>query len=183
MTAVYLNGNEQVKSCSFGYKQIQMNRLNTKQKLSQAKWSAAYSTILEHEGISYLAAMACLEAAGIPPLNANNKYLNNLNEIINGNKDCSVPEWMIQWMCSTGEMRNHKAIACHIDGNHKHPYEIYSLFQRLGKERRNGLIYLTLDNLCIKVIPAADVLVSNFRNTPHVPDQSRNTHTFLRVHG
>ena len=184
MTRVYLGPRDRVKSCSFGYPAIPMNRINKKQKISQATQSASYSAILQHEGLSYIAAIACIKASGIPSLAGKGmKYLNNLSNIINSNMECSMEDLMIKWMCTTGEMRNHSAVACHTDGNKSCHYEIYSLFQRVQTEYRNGYLYLPLDNLCIEIQPTKQILFSNFRNTPHVPDTTRNTHNFSRVHG
>lgn len=86
-------------------------------------------------------------------------------------------------MTSTGEMRNHQALACHTDTNKSHPMEIYSLFHRTGSKKMNGLLYLPLDDACIRVVCDEQIVVCNLYHTPHVPDQSRNTNNISKTHG
>ena len=49
-----------------------------------------------------------------------------------------IEECLVQWMCTTGEMRNHQAVGCHFDGNNSHPLEIYSVFNRTQDEQKDA---------------------------------------------
>ena len=95
----------------------------------------------------------------------------------------TIEDCLVQWMVTTGEMRNHQALAVHVDGNRSNPLEIYSIFHRIGVTRKNGMLYLPLDNACIEMKCDEHVAVCSLRRTPHVPDKTRNTHNFSKVHG
>jgi len=123
-----------------------------------------------------------LRRAGIPSP-ARENYIGVLAQIMNANPALSVEDCLIQWMCKTGEHRYHQALACHPDRHHENqPFEIYSLLQRCRQKKTCGLLYLPLDNLCAKIRANDEMMVCKFTSTPHVPDHSRNTLNFSRVH-
>ena len=109
--------------------------------------------------------------------------LYNLQHVLAANVGKSIEHCLVLWMTNTGEMRNHQALACHTDTNKSHPMEIYSLFHRTGRKKMNGLLYLPLNNACIRVVCDEQIVVCNLSHTPHVPDQSRNTNNISKVHG
>ena len=187
MSAIYLNDRGAVKKCNFGYSARLGNRLTKGQKLKQASYLPAYANIQVTEAMAYISALACIEAVGIPPyMHGNGCYLTNLKNIMLGaeNNNMTVKECLIKWMSTTGEQRNHHAVRCHVDKNCSKGFEIYSLFGRCGvEEKEDGILYLPLDNLCIKVKCDKQSLVCNLNNTPHVADPSRNRSNFSKVQG
>jgi len=184
MRMVYENDNGEAKICKFGYKPVNMERLTKVKKATEAKQYAFYREVLVKEAMVYMASVACVVAAGITISKHNNLYLPELCKILSNKKEGdSIEECLVKWMVTTGEMRNHQAIACHVDTNKSHPLEIYSLFHRIGATKMNGLLYLPLDNVCVEMICDRNVAVCSLSLTPHVPDQSRNTNNISKVHG
>ena len=180
---VYVNHAEQVKVCNFGYKEVAMKRLTKQQKIAQAYRCQHYRAILVKGSIAYITSIACVVSAGIPLTTNDNKHLSNLNAILVANDNQTIEYCLVEWMGTTGEMRNHQALACHTDTNKSHMMEIYSLFHRRGVMKKDGYLYLPLDNACIKIACDANVVVCNLSRTPHVPDQSRSTNNISKVHG
>ena len=184
MRMVYENDHGKAKICNFGYKPVDMDRLTKAKKEKEAKQYAFYREILLKEAMMYIASIASVVAAGISIPKHNNFYLRELCKILSNKKeDDSIEESLVKWMVTTGEMRNHQALACHVDTNKSHPLEIYSVFHRVGAVKMNGLLYLPLDNVCIEMICDKNVAVCSLSRTPHVPDQSRNTNNISKTHG
>ena len=86
-------------------------------------------------------------------------------------------------MLTTGGMRNHQVLGLHKDTNRSRRYEIYSLLHQSGVERKDGYLYMPLDNVCIKVKYDKHLLVCDMSDTPYVPDPSRNVYNISKVHG
>ena len=42
---------------------------------------------------------------------------------------------------------------------------------------------MPLDNFVLKIQCNKQMMICNLKQTPHVPDESRNTHNFSKVHG
>ena len=183
MRKLYYNNKRQVKLCNFGYNKLAMKRLNKKQKRELALRYTFYNNILVKEALAYIASMACVVSAGISLSSVDGNYFSNLSQILADNIGESIEHCLVLWMTSTGEMRNHQALACHTDTNRSHDMEIYSLFHRTGSAKKDGLLYLPLDNACVRVVCDEQVVVCCLSCTPHVPDQSRNTHNMSKVHG
>ena len=184
MRIVYNNDNNKPTLCNFGYKPVQMTRLNTSQKKKHAATYSFYRKILVQEALAYIKSIACAVAAELGIHEVGGCYLPELHSIMASRKSgATIEDCLVQWMTTTGEMRNHQALACHEDGNKSHPKEIYSVFHRAGVTKKNGLLYLPLDNVCIEMICDETVAVCSFKRTPHVPDETRNTHNFSKVHG
>lgn len=180
MPIVYFNNNMTVKTTSWGYKAIKMKRLNSAQKLEEAMELQCYRDILIAEAKSYVTSIACIQGCGIPTRRQKKNFI-NLNRILN--EPGSVSDALLRWMTSTGEMRNHQAVATHCDPNRSHEQEIYSVFRRDGCEKKNAYLYLPLENACLDMVCNEQVSICSLSLTPHVPDQTRNTHNFSRVHG
>jgi len=183
MRKLYYNNSGVVKLCNFGYRKIAMTRLTKNQKYKQAVEHAFYRNILIKEALAYIASIACIMQAGVAISSADKNYFSNLKHVLAANVGKSIEHCLVLWMTNTGEMRNHQALACHTDTNKSHPMEIYSLFHRTGRKKMNGLLYLPLNNACIRVLCDEQIVVCNLAYTPHVPDQSRNTNNISKVHG
>ena len=184
MTMMYYNNDGVVKHAKWGYKHLLMKRLSKQGKIGEATKYTSFQHILVSEAICYIAGVACVDAVGIPPpICCGCSRLRNLKNVLDTNQNETIHIRLIKWMCTTGEMRNHQAVACHVDGNKCHPYEIYSLFRRSGAKIRDGYIYLPLDNIVLQLVCDTQMMICNFKQAPHVPDESRNTHNFSKVHG
>lgn len=183
MSIHYFNKDDIIKRSSFGYKSLLMKRIRARDKWRQACSCSSFRHILVKEATSYLIAIACLKSIGIPPPREQINRISTLNAIIERNAKETILNCLIMWMCTSGEMRNHEAVACHVDGNNRHTYEIYSLFHRFGMERKDGFLYLPLHNVVLRIECDNHIMVCNFKSTPHVADESRNTNNFSKVHG
>jgi len=157
-----------------------MKRINTQQKIAEARRSQSYRNILVREAVCYLTALACLRAVGIT---SDRGELPSLVSIVQSNKNDSIESCLQKWMMTTGEMRNHEAVRCHIDANSSHKFEVYSLFHRAGVQIKDGYLYLPIDNIVIQIICDKHLMICNLNSTPHVADESRSTHNFSKVHG
>lgn len=182
MKCIYENANGIVKDTNWGYNSMEMHRLGKVKKREQARDSVAYRNILYREALVYIASVSCLEAMGIPSI-SNDEYFPLLHQMLFDNVNQPIEETLVSWMVKTGEIRNHQSVACHVDGNSSHLYEVYSLFQRHGMEKRNGYIYLPLSNLCVEIECNMQSMVCNFTNVPHVADETRDTYNFSKVQG
>ena len=180
MKAMYYNDNNEIKHTTYGYPSIKMNRLEKSGKLKEAKHCESYRHVLLKEAIGYIFALAGLSKLNI--LEA--CELSNLREILGrSHNTTTIEQILIQWMCTKGEMRNHQAVACHCDGNNSQSLEIYSVFNRVGLPKKDAFIFLPLDNILLQLKCGQHMMICNLTHTPHVPDQSRNTHNFSKVHG
>jgi len=167
----------------FNYGALKMNRMSHEAKAEEAERCTAYRNMLVKEAMYYLKVMACLEQAGVPLRTSNGSALPRLSAIMEKYSGRAVQDVLVQWMCNTGEMRNHQATACHVDVNRSHCMEIYSLIRRHGATRGDGMLYLPLDNACLSIKCNSEMIVCNLSVSPHVPDQSRNHSNISKVHG
>ena len=102
---------------------------------------------------------------------------------------------LLEWCCSTGEMRNHEALKVHKDANKSHPMETMQVFgridntkQQLGKtsqveQFRSAYLCCLQSMVVLRTRCGRDIWHLNFANTLHVPDATRNTHNWSWVHG
>jgi len=183
MKAYYYNYQGVIKMTNFGYKMLFMKRLHTRQKLIDAYRYLSYKAILKREAMCYLIAIAAWTAAHKPLSQQDEINLNNLHDILSKQNGQCAEDCLVDWMCTTGEMRNHQALCCHSDKNKNNPMEVYTLFSRYGIEKKDGFLYLPLDNVVLKLFRDEQIMICNISNTPHVPDSRRNTNNFSKVHG
>jgi hypothetical protein len=178
MVALYYNHSQRLKRCNHGYRDLAMNRLSRGMKKREAEACKHYKQILTTEGYNFLFSQLCLKRT---LLRASN--FPELRSIIASHPGDTPDEWMLRWMLLTGEMRNHEAVGCHMDGNKSHGDEILGLFHRSNAQRTNGFMFLPLDNLCIEMCCDTEMLVCSLKDTPHVPDHTQNSNNWSKVHG
>lgn len=183
--AVYVNNDNKVIKTNWTYKAVRMSRLCTEEKQQEAKQFMSYRHILLREAIMYLKVLAAMDQCGIPPMQSEQgTCLPQLKKILEKNINRSVEDNLIEWMCTTGEMRNHQAVACHEDGNTSHYIELYTLFGRgNGIQKKDGFLYLPMHNTVVRIKCNKEGIACNLWRTSHVPDQTRNTNNFSKVHG
>ena len=182
ITAVYASKDDTVKEASHGYRLMKMSRLSPAEKRREAEACASYSNILIGEGLTYLVALLCANEF-IPVSDAESFNFGRLKLLLYANCQSPCEDIVLKWMTGTGEMRNHEAMACHKDCNNSHGDEILSLFHRHGKTKRNGLIYFPHLNFVLGLEGNKNTVVCLLKASLHVPDPSRNTHNFTKVHG
>jgi hypothetical protein len=105
---------------------------------------------------------------------------------------------MLAWSTTTGQMNNHCALHAHKDGNLSHEVETMTLFGRSPPSRidnsniprninqlkyKSGYLLFPLDGLVIKMKCNTMNIHCNLKHTLHVPDKSRNSHNWSKVHG
>lgn len=110
---------------------------------------------------------------------------------------------LIDLSCTTGDMRNYSALACHKDGNKSHFLETLTLFQRIRQvnistkeDPKNilskqsnfdqtscGYLLLPFEGICLKLICGKTIINCALKNTIHIPDTSRNFDNWSKVHG
>jgi hypothetical protein len=101
---------------------------------------------------------------------------------------------LIKWACRTGEMKNHQALACHVDANKSHFLESMMLFGKIAetdttsattlvKKQTKGYLTIVQEGICFEMRPGVDVLHCSLPESPHVPDQSRGSDNWSWVHG
>eukprot|EP00986_Skeletonema_menzelii_P011033 scaffold5549_cov109-Skeletonema_menzelii.AAC.3 len=183
MRKLYINDDNVIKLCNFGYPKLFMNRLTKDEKRTYSQNNPFYQSILVKEALAYIASVACLVTLGIIQ---NDKYFPQLNAILKECDDESIEDALIRWMTSTGEMRNHQQLPCHTDSNKsnkEHPVELYSIHKRVDSQQGHGFLYFPLQNFCLRVMADKNVVVCNLSHSPHAPDKSRNTDNWSRVHG
>jgi hypothetical protein len=105
---------------------------------------------------------------------------------------------LMVWSCSTGQMNNHSALKAHTDGNKSHEVETMTLYGRSnndcmrnmtidsdgdGQQGDDGYLLLPLNGIVIKLQCGISNIHCNLTNTIHVPDKSRNTSNWTKVHG
>ena len=105
---------------------------------------------------------------------------------------------LLSWACTSGEMRNHEALAAHVDGNKSHFLETLSLFPRIEsneqlESQKNidsfmknscpGLLIFPLEGLILEYYCGRTVINCSLKHTIHLPDNSRNNRNWSRVYG
>ena len=182
LIAHYFNYDGIMKKTSFGYKFLYMKRMSKQQKSIEAAQQPYYRAILMAEAICYIIGLAARSKTGNP--HAKDEIdLTTLRTILSCNKEKSLEDCLVLWMCVTGKMRNHQALCCHVDINRSHRFELYTLFSRHGIGKKDGYIYLPLHNVVLKICCDKQLMLCNFSKAPHVPDSSRNMHNFSKVRG
>ena len=104
---------------------------------------------------------------------------------------------LLHQACTTGEMRNHQALHAHVDGNKSHFLESLALFGRINVEdvykeaklsdvvqnMTGGYLYLPLEGIVLSMTCCTMSVHCKLKKTIHIPDLSRNTHNWSKVHG
>lgn len=102
---------------------------------------------------------------------------------------------LLEWACSTGEMRNHQALAAHVDGNKSHFMEAYTVWGKVptNEEKRGNTTIvaemmpakLGLPHLGLALVSRCgrDAWHLQLKNTIHAADPSRDQYNWSWVHG
>ena len=104
---------------------------------------------------------------------------------------------LLSWACTSGEMRNHEALAAHVDGNKSHFLETLSLFPRIYQNAKqvhqrsdeimgdvnSGLLIFPFEGFALKIYCGRTIINCHLKHTVHIPDNSRNTKNWSRVYG
>lgn len=128
---VYKNSNDTQRVFKSVYNDIFMSRYNVVKKIKYASKHSAYRRILIEEMKSRLGTTIVLKHNQLVDdveltktfLFTESKYEDTIKRYNNNKLKCSFSIWEIMLLeesLSTGEMRNHQAIAAHVDGNKSH---------------------------------------------------------------
>lgn len=101
---------------------------------------------------------------------------------------------LLEWASATGEMRNHQAVACHVDANTSHFMESMTLFGKAPpgscvpcttavENLHPGFLSFPLLGFAVEFRCGRDVLHLQLSRTMHVPDRSRDRFNWSWVHG
>ena len=205
LTCHYQNDSNVVKSYNGVYNDILMRKLNTNQKTKH---------MLEYEYLRSITIQEMLKRFQIfiivYQFNLYKDMTKNpfelLNNILEGKKKKNlymtfvamnyshVESSLLVWSCSTGESRNHIALAAHVDANTCNEIESLLLFGRIPyntskpihqllDEYVNGELYFPCHGLDITYECVNDITHCNLKEIIHLPDESRDIYNWSRVHG
>lgn len=102
---------------------------------------------------------------------------------------------LLEWCCSTGEMRNHEALAAHTDANKSHSVESMQAFGRVEPRNahlsktsqverfRDAYLCALWQMVAMRMRCGRDIWHLSLSNTYHVPDRSRDRYNVTWVHG
>ena len=200
VSLIYENKKGEVNSMQSIYNDIYMQSLNTAAKTNQIKLSLSYRHILICEMISRIKTYAIAFSLGIidntinPFTDFNDLFTSKKELIAYFNRGHSFfHAVLLSWASTTGEMRNHQAIAAHKDGNKSHPIETYSIFGRVHPsvdyhktiEELIKPAYLAtpIHGKVAKIVCGEHVVNCSLKETYHVPDYGRNIYNWSKVHG
>ena len=206
MSIEYINNEGEKKRFSSVYNDILMQRLTKSKKRKKMLYEKTLRDTEIKEMTSrmkgYIIAshLDLLPDKNINPFeklvriyNRDPKFVNTLSLFMNMGYTLLEASLLV-WSCSSGEMRNHQAMAAHVDGNKTHQMETLSLFSResskallsncnLINKDTDGFLYFPIDGLVIRIKCGKNFIHSYLTNTLHIPDLSRNTMNWSRVHG
>ena len=199
--------NEGVKNYQQIYPDLFMRRLTKTQKksetksnpparrkpLSEMKSRFTAMVILCRDGLeSPVVAWKSLIAA-TESICARNSHVRKFWKAI----DPGLTDWelvLLQWGCSTGEMRNHQPVAAHVDKNKSHVLESMTLHGKLPKGKcsdvpgtfrrmKPGQLYLPFQMFALQMRCGMDDVHLSLASTMHLADWHCGSVNWTSVHG
>jgi hypothetical protein len=188
------------------YRDMYMSRITTISKKQEALLSSCYRRLLIKEMLSRVRCLAAASLLQLTPLTLAQPW-KKLEDAIDRRHSLASNKWhlcdrsltcweaiLLEWACSTGEMRNHEACCTHQDGNKSHFMETMWLGGKSDptdtsastskvRAMTNGKLVLPVEGLVIDIKCGHDFLHLGLKKTMHVPDNTRNHHNWSRVHG
>lgn len=186
------------------YRSFRGKRSSTARKRLDAKNDGALRKKYVIEGKDRLQKLIVLCAMGIAPEPAGNlfgTFAKAVVHVMNGSDYFQrVPgitvfeRVFLEWMCGTGEMRNHQAVYAHTDGNPSHPMETMMIFGKVAfgdtrssdtivREMKPGMLVLPFQGLAVEIACCTQIVHCRLKNTMHLADFSRNIWNWSWVHG
>jgi hypothetical protein len=170
-----------------------------------AKTDANYRRILIEEMKSRLQACAILVAVGYGRFDQLfGTFLDAMDrmsdqEPVWKDVDSSLSSFealLLEYACDTGEMRNHMAVAAHVDGNRSHCLESMTVYGRVAKSdkrtpkrimdymksKQSGGLAIIHHGIYAKVEPGS-LFHLQLKDSYHAADHSRGFLNWTRVHG
>jgi hypothetical protein len=211
LSVVYVNyahesGTPTVVECQSVYNDVLMKRMNSEEKRRAALGCSHLRSKCISEMKSRLRCFMVMDHYGLK--NSNCDHWQSFIKAMRATQATVLNEWqtadpsldpfdcaLLEWCCSTGEMRNHQALAVHVDANKSHSVESMQAFGRvdpslshLGKTRqvsyfRDAILCALWQMVALRVRCGRDIWHLSFGNTHHLPDRSRDKHNFTWVHG
>ena len=192
------------------YRDMNMSRFSKLTKKKEALRSNCFRDLLIKEMTSRLRHQAAAKMLNLTPDEGVSSIWKNIAVAIDRCKPDShrVKEWqeaagialsyweviLLEWACSSGEMRNHEACHCHFDGNKSHFMETMWLGGKVDvkdqtacttkvQAMKNGKLVLPVQGLVFDIRCGSDVLHLALTNTLHIADETRDRFNFSRVQG
>ena len=205
VTCAYENDKGETKKYSSVYNDIFMKRISKREKFKILLEDPSYRNICINEMMSRLQSFIIAKQ-----LNLNVNGCEDIFKTINGiikeyEESLSISAFikldhspfeaiLLDWACSSGEMRNHTAVHAHSDGNVHHPIESLTLFARMPissqPTRENiklffhaGYLYFPINGIIIKYRVGRHAIHCNLKDTLHLPDHSRDDKNWSKVNG
>lgn len=196
-----------VQSMGWTYNDVSMVRQNKTQKRRDVLANEDVQAKEVAEMTSRVAAAVVTVALGLVGGKAKREALKCLKEAIS--TVCRANPWsnttygdslwkcvMLEYSCKSGEMRNHEALKCHVDGNKSHWMESMTLFPKVAAnddrpsseimryvERVPGVLSFPFLGFGMRMRCGRDVLHLKLKDTPHVADGTRGVYNWSWVHG
>ena len=200
LSLIYENKINEVNAVNSIYNDIYMQSLNKHHKLNQMKLSLSYRHILICEMITRIKTYVIAYKLGMMDILTNpfegfNKlFVEKKRNIEYFSREHSFfHAVLLSWAATTGEMRNHQAIAAHKDGNKSHAIETYSIFGRMKQsvDHNSNIAQLIkpaylatpIHRKVYKIVCGNHVVNCSLKQTYHVPDDGRNIFNWSKVHG
>ena len=205
LTCHYLNDNHVIKSYNGVYNDILMRKLNSYQKTKHILKHKYLQSITIQEMTKRIQTIIIAYQFGLYQDMKNNPF-EVFNSIIEGKRNMNLlmtfvslsysrfESALLVWSCCSGESRNHTALAAHVDANTSNEIESLVLYGRIPYNSRNnrkqiinqyihGKLYCPCYGIDISYKCVEDIVHCNLQQIIHLPDDSRNTHNWSRVHG
>ena len=209
LTVVYMNCAEGAPhAVKYGsvYNDVLMKRNDSIHKRANAMQSPYLREKYIAEMKSRLRCFCIMDYCGLK--NVHVKHWDSFLSVLKTTKRESYARWrmcdstlslfeciLLEWCCSTGEMRNHEALSVHKDANKSHCVETMMAFGRLDPTKshfgkslqvrffRDAVLCALWQMLALRIKCGRDIWHVSLSNTFHLPDRSRDKHNVTWVHG
>ena len=194
----YVNKHHQIKTFKSVYNDLFMSRYNKVRKARELIKKSHFREIVIEEMTSRLKSMSIGVEMGI----IDEKAFDKLKDAIKNVKHSIFKRLgfnerqciLLDWSSTTGEMRNHQALFCHVDGNTSHSMESLILYGRVPTNHngtadeivgnmQDGKLVFPLHGLILNLKAVHNIIHCSLKNSPHVPDETRDSVNWTRVHG
>ena len=188
------------------YNDVLMKRNKSKDKRANAMESPYLREKYISEMKSRLRCFCIMDHCGLK--NSNVNHWASFIEAMKTIKKVGFLEWrmcdptlslfdclLLEWCCSTGEMRNHEALSVHKDANKSHSVETMMAFGRIDPKKshfgkslqvrffRDAVLCALWQMVALRIKCGRDIWHVSLSNTYHLPDRSRDKHNVTWVHG
>jgi hypothetical protein len=188
------------------YNEVLMKRKNKREKRNDTLKCKYLREKYLSEMKSRLRCFCVMDKYGLR--NTNHDHWQSFKAAVSRTTNGVVQEWrmadhkltlfdcvLLEWCCSTGEMRNHQALSVHKDGNKSHSVESMQAFGRIDplmshlgetiqvQYFRDAILCALWQMVALRVRCGRDIWHLSWGNTFHLADRSRDRYNVTWVHG